>query len=145
MKRMIATLCCGAMLTAGLIISAYLLSNRPMTGSLSGSFSSSSGAVEYPDVMSIHQLQGYLGIYPSYNEIEYFDPEEEPQGDAPVPAWGPDNYEQREQELLDELIANVKSRWADFPYVELSGELYFSKQAVDEWFYTQSMHLYSVQ
>lgn len=114
-KKTLILLICSVVIAVGFIIGASIFSNalaeRPLMGSFSGSLSSSDYS---SDLMNTDVLMGYLGIYPQQDAADY---------DAEM------------KRLKSELESNITSgAWSQFPYVSISGRLYFSKQAVDEWF-----------
>lgn len=114
-KKVTTLVLCSVIIAIGIIIGAAIYSNalaeRPLVGSFSGSLSSSDGS---NDIMDTGGLMSYLAIYPQPSDADY---------DAEI------------SRIKTELQSNILSgKWPDFPYVSLSGRLYFSKQAVDEWF-----------
>ncbi len=113
--KIIVLLLCSLIIAAGIIIgsavSATTLAERPLTGSFSGSLSSS--GYDF-NITTTDGLMNYLGIFANNAS--------------------PD-YETERNDLLKELEDNIISgKWPDFPYVSINGQLYFSKDAVDEWF-----------
>lgn len=112
-------------IAAGMIIAASIFSNtvadRPMMGSFSGSISQS--AYSDMELMSIDELRYYLSMYPaeSYTYME-------------------------EVKMSNELQSKITSgTWPGFPYVQLGERLYFSKKAVDDWFFEQGKAQLSVK
>ncbi|HBG12876.1 MAG: hypothetical protein KZY87_18760 [Lachnospiraceae bacterium] len=104
------------------LIFANVIADRPMQGNFVGSITNSN---TYPDLMGIDDLKQYLGIYPSYDENN-------------SESYG-DNYDNMNNELRSDLENSIlKGKWPGFPYVQLNDRLYFSKQAVDDWFAEQS-------
>jgi len=104
------------------LIFANVIADRPMQGNFIGSITNSN---TYPDLMGIDDLKQYLGIYPSYDENN-------------SESYG-DNYDNMNNELRSDLENSIlKGKWPGFPYVQLNDRLYFSKQAVDDWFAEQS-------
>ena len=104
------------------LIFANVIADRPMQGNFIGSITNSN---TYPDLMEIDDLKQYLGIFPSFDENN---------GES----YG-DNYDNMNNELRSDLENSIlNGKWPGFPYVQLDGRLYFSKQAVDDWFAEQS-------
>lgn len=133
---------CTIIIAVGFIIAALIFANaiadRPMQGNFSGSISS--GSFTYPDLMEIDDLRQYLGIYPAYEE-NYGESLDE-------------NYAQSHEENYEELISKLQSDlessilngdWPGFPYVQISDRLYFSKQAVNDWFAEQGKQQLRIQ
>lgn len=126
-KNSLPLMICAIIIAVGFIIAALVFANimadRPMMGNFNGSISSNS--YTYPDLMEIDVLQQYLGIYPSHDE---YDSE----------GYG-DNYDKIDSKLRSDLQNNILNGvWPEFPYVQINDRLYFSKQAVDDWFAEQS-------
>jgi len=139
---MVSTMILSASFIAAALIFSNAIANRPMTGSFSGSFSP--GSYEYPEVMSLDTLKSFLGIYPSENEWE--EQQDMQTGDQPVSIAYFDDYDAAERRLRDALAEDILSgKWPDFPYVRLGGNLYFSRQAVEQWFREQSGKQLSIQ
>lgn len=116
LKKNIPLLLCGVIIAVGMIVASSIFANatanRPMVGSFSGSLSSSN--IYSNDIMDIYALIQYLRIYPEVGE----------------------DYD--EAKLISDLQDSILSGdWPGFPYVQLDGRLYFSKQAVDDWFAEQ--------
>ena len=114
-RKIITLLLCSVIIAVGIIIgsavSSSTLADRPLTGSFSGSLSSSD---YHSDIMTTDGLMVYLGIFPTNENMD---------------------YGAERKYLMDELKTNIlDGKWIDFPYVNLNGTLYFSKAAVDEWF-----------
>ncbi len=112
---------------AGFIIAALIfaitIADRPMQGIFNGSISSNS--FTYPDLMGIDDLKQYLGIYPTYDDND-------------SESYGV-NYDNIDRKLRSDLQNNILNGvWPEFPYVQINDRLYFSKQAVDDWFAEQS-------
>ena len=126
-------------IAAGLIVAAIIFANamadRPMVGSFSGSLSQYASTSN--DLMDIEVLRDYLSIYPVDNhEIIYYDDEGNATDDKGNLIL---SYDEQVAALRMELEQNITSgAWPGFPYVKVGDRLYFSKKAVDEWFYTQS-------
>ena len=142
--RMVSKLILAAAVIVAALIFSNAVANRPMMGSFSGSFSS--GSYEYPEVMDLDVLKSFLGIYPSVNE--WGEQQDMPAGDEPALAAYSDyfGYDAVEKRLRDELAEDILSgKWPDFPYVRLGGKMYFSRQAVVQWFLEQSEKQLSVQ
>lgn len=115
-KKMVILLICSVIVTLGIITGAAIFSSalaeRPLTGSFSGSLTSTDSSL---GIMGTESLMGYLGIFPSPDAT----------GD----------YDAEMGRLKSELENNILSgKWPGFPYVSINGKLYFSRQAVDEWF-----------
>ena len=105
-----------------ILIFANIIADRPMYGNFSGSISN---GYTYPDLMEIDELKQYLRIYPIRNENDSEDYD--------------DNYDKIDNKLRSDLESNIlNGDWPGFPYVQLNDRLYFSKQAVDDWFAEQS-------
>lgn len=105
-----------------ILIFANVIADRPMYGNFSGSISN---GYTYPDLMEIDELKQYLRIYPIRNENDSEDYD--------------DNYDKIDNKLRSDLENNIlNGDWPGFPYVQLNDRLYFSKQAVDDWFAEQS-------
>ena len=126
-------------LATGMIIAASIFSNtiadRPMMGSFSGSISQS--AYSDMELMSIDELRYYLSMYPaeSYTYTDY------DRNGNPISGRGLE-----EVKMSGELQRNITSgTWPGFPYVQLGERLYFSKQAVDDWFFEQGKAQLSVK
>lgn len=105
-------------IATGMIVSAWLFSNaiaqRPIQGSFTGTINS--GSVEQAEIMDINGLRYYLGILPEKED-----------------------YDATSKQLVETLEEDILSgKWTGFPFVKLKGQLYFSKQAVDQWFFEQS-------
>jgi hypothetical protein len=114
MKKIVILLLCSVVVAVGFIIGASIFSSalaeRPLIGSFSGSLSSSDYS---SDIMDTDGLMYYLAIYPEVDT----------------------DYDAENNSLKSELENNIiNDKWPDFPYVNINGRLYFSKQAVDEWF-----------
>jgi hypothetical protein len=119
---MLCTIIAVAGFIIGTLIFANVIAERPMLGNFSGSISDS---YTYPDLMEIDDLKQYLGIYPTYDESH-------------SEGYG-DNYDKMDNELRSDLQNSIlNGDWPGFPYVQLNDRLYFSKQAVDDWFAEQS-------
>lgn len=119
--------------------------SAPVSQFLSFAGSLSSDRYVYPELMSLSQLQDYMGIYPdseeTYTEIYYelYESAIDEGMAVPEPIYEYDNYDKAKEQLAATLRDNILSgKWPDFPYVLLDGELYFSKAAVDEWFREKS-------
>ena len=115
-------------IAAGMIIAAHTFSGtvagRPVIGSFSGSLSQSSTS----EIMDLPALRYYLSLYPSESYGEYG-------GDGSSYM----DYDAENAKMLDDLQRDIVSgKWPDFPYVQLGERMYFSKQAVDDWFYAQA-------
>lgn len=115
-KKTVILLICSVIVAAGIITGAAIFSSalaeRPLVGSFSGNLSSSNYSP--PDIMGTESLMGYLAIYP--------------QSDV-------NDYDAEMGRLKSELESSILSgKLPDFPYVSINGKLYFSRQAVDEWF-----------
>ncbi len=112
-KKSLPMLVSSGIVAAGFIISAFIFSNalldRPMVGNLSGTLVSANSST--PDLMNTASLLQYLGIYPDTAQ------------------------ESAMQTKLENNISN--GVWPGFPYVKINNRMYFSKQAVDEWFFEQ--------
>ncbi|MGI6005245.1 MAG: hypothetical protein ACOX88_07545 [Christensenellales bacterium] len=113
-------LLCSVIIAAALIISASVfargIAERPLTGSFSGSLLADSSY--YYDIMEIDGLMNYLAIYPTSKDEE--------------------NYDNAMNQLQTDLQNSiVNGDWPEFPFVQLNGRLYFSRQAVDDWFTQQ--------
>ncbi len=140
-KGFIPRIISAALIAAGLIVAAGIfaqaLVDRPLTGSFSGSLHT--GSYPYPDLMGIDSLREYLGIYPTYEEAVPEDIVMVEDGQAAeIASVQPDDYDRRQEALNEELRGKILGgKWPGFPYVELDGRLYFSKQAVDDWFAEQ--------
>lgn len=125
-KNSLPLMICAIIIAIGLIIAALVFANimadRPMMGNFNGSISSNS--YTYPDLMEIDVLQQYLGIYPSHDEYD---------SEGYV-----DNYDKIDSKLRSDLQNDILNGvWPEFPYVQINDRLYFSKQAVDDWFAEQ--------
>jgi len=104
------------------LIFANVIADRPMQGNFIGSITNSN---TYPDLMEIDDLKQYLGLFPNYDENN-------------SESYG-DNYDKIDNELRYDLENSIlNGEWPGFPYVQLNDRLYFSKQAVDDWFAEQS-------
>ncbi len=124
-------------IATGMIIAAHIFSNtiaeRPVMGNFSGSISQSTTQ----EIMDIEALRYYLSMYPteSYDGTEY--------DSKGIPISG---YDFEAAKILDDLQRNITDgKWPGFPYVQLGERLYFSKQAVDDWFYAQGKIQLSVK
>ncbi len=139
---LIVRLLSAALLAAALIAAALIysgaVSDRPVVGSFSGSLSS--GAYAYPEIMDLETLKAYLGIYPAANDETDF--ESQSFGSAQESAAAPiglSSYDDADKRLLDALGDDILSgKWPEFPYVKLGDKLYFSRQAVEQWFRDQA-------
>ncbi|WRS27061.1 hypothetical protein U6B65_12100 [Oscillospiraceae bacterium MB08-C2-2] len=125
-KKSLPLLLTGGIVAVGIVIASLIFANvladRPMTGSFSGSLAT--GSYSYPELMELETLKDYLGIFPSSDLLDRENGQ---------------SYEQAEAKLLQELESNILSgHWPGFPYVKLDGRVYFSKQAVDQWFLQQA-------
>ena len=125
-KNSMPLMLCTIIAVVGFIIAVLIFANviadRPMMGNFSGSISN---GYTYPDLMEIDELKQYLRIYPIRNENDSEDYD--------------DNYDKIDNKLRSELQNNIiNGNWPGFPYVQLNDRLYFSKQAVDDWFAEQS-------
>lgn len=114
-KKVIILLLCCVIISAGIITGAAIFSSalteRPLVGSFSGNLSSTDYS---SDIIGTESLMAYIGIFPQPEAMDY---------DAEI------------SRLKSELESSILSgKWPDFPYVSINGKLYFSKQAVDEWF-----------
>lgn len=126
-KNSLPLIFCTIIVVVGILIATLIFANviadRPMQGNFSGSVSSSS--YTYSDLMGIDELKQYMGIYPTYDEND-------------SESYGAD-YDSMENELRSNLQNSIlNGDWPGFPYVQLNDRLYFSKQAVDDWFAEQS-------
>lgn len=139
MLSIVSKLLFAIIIAIGMIIAANIFSNtiaeRPMMGSFSGSFSQSN----YSDMelMSIDELRYYLSMFPaeSYTYTNYDD------NGNPISGYGLEEIKMSGE--LQRKITN--GTWPGFPYVQLGERLYFSKQAVDDWFYEQGKAQLSVK
>lgn len=134
LKKSVPILLAGVIVAAGLIVAAVIfggaLAERPMAGSFSGSLVSAAGGNS--GTMDIYELQGYLGLHMDWkpDESAYYNADSE----VPVPAQPHDDYTAAEAQFTERVRAAIVSgAWPDFPYIELGGQLRFSRQAVDEW------------
>ena len=114
-KKIITLVLCSLIIAVGIIVGAAVssitLAERPLTGSFSGSLSSSE-SVE-TEIMSTDSLMYDLGILPSES------------GD----------YDNEYARLKSELESKILSgKWPNFPYVSINGEMYYSRTSVEEWF-----------
>ncbi len=117
-------------IAAGMIVAAQVFSNTIADRSLIATFNGSLSQSDYntKEMMDINELRNYLSIYPTQTYSSEYDNNGNPIS----------GYEFEEIKLRDELARNITSgTWPDFPYVKLGERLYFSKQAVDDWFYAQ--------
>lgn len=115
-RKIITLLLCSLIIAVGIIVgsavSSSTLAERPLTGSFSGSISSSEMADT--QIMDTYALMYELGIFPSQESLD---------------------YDAENDRLKSELESNILSgKWPGFPYVSLNGQMYFSKTAVEEWF-----------
>ena len=141
--RMVPTLILSVSIIAAALIFSNTVGDRPMMGSFSGTFSS--GSYEYPEVMSLDTLKSFLGIYPSDNEWEEQQNVQTGEDRASIVYYDDYDYDAVERRLRDALAENILSgKWPDFPYVRLGSELYFSRQAVEQWFQEQSKEQLSI-
>lgn len=121
-------------IAAGLVIAAVIFSgavaDRPLVGSFSGSLSQYEYAQESA-LMDTEMLRMYLSLYPTQ---EMYTTEYDEEGNEIM-----SGYDLAEETLRTALEQNITGgAWHGFPYVRLDGRLYFSKQAVDDWFYAQA-------
>ncbi len=117
-------------IAAGMIVAAQVFSNTIADRSLIATFNGSLSQSDYntKEMMDINELRNYLSIYPTQTYSSEYDNKGNPIS----------GYEFEEIKLRDELARSITSgTWPDFPYVKLGERLYFSKQAVDDWFYAQ--------
>ena len=135
----VARIVVSLIIATGFVVAAVIFANamadRPMVGSFSGSLSQYAAANN--DLMDIDVLRDYLSMYPvDAGETIYYDDEGNAMDDNGSPVLG---YDEQVDALRMELQQNITSgAWPGFPYVKVGDRLYFSKKAVDEWFYTQS-------
>lgn len=128
--NMISIVLFAVIIAIGMIVAANVFSNsiagRPVIASISGSLSQNDYGTR--ELMDIDELRVYLSMHPTDQYTEYYD-----DNGKSVSSYG-----LNEEKIRDGLQRNITSgTWLDFPYVQLGERLYFSKQAVDEWFYTQ--------
>ncbi len=115
-RKIITLLLCSVIIAGGIIIgsavSSSTLAERPLTGSFSGSLSSSE--LMETEVMGTYSLMYDLGIFPSNESVD---------------------YDTENERLKSELESNIlNGKWPGFPYVSINGDMYFSRSAVEEWF-----------
>lgn len=143
-KKSIPLFICVLILSLSILIASIIFSNailnRPLNASFSGSISD---GYTTPDIMDIDILMGYLGIYSSAIQTESYETysleEKEPISTNEY------NYDEMNNRLKEELENNIlNGNFPEFPYIKMNGKLYFSKQAVDEWFFTHSKDQISV-
>lgn len=125
-KSSLPLIFCTLIAAIGFIIAALIFANviadRPLIGNFSGSISN--GYI-YPELMGIDDLKQYMGLFPAYDESD-------------SESYG-NNYNIMNSELRSDLQSSIlNGDWPGFPYVQLNDRLYFSKQAVDDWFAEQS-------
>lgn len=138
LKKNIPLLLCSIIVSASFLISAAIFSNaiinRPINASFSGSIYDSYNQSE---LMDIDTLMYYLHISPSYTEeYEFYDNSSDGESYSTENGF---NYDEENQKLKSELQENILGgKFPDFPYVQLNGNLYFNKAAVEEWFFIQS-------
>ena len=133
--RIVVGLIVAAAIVVGAVIFANAMADRPMVGSFSGSLSQYASSNN--DLMDIGVLRDYLSMYPvDADETIYYDDAGNAMDDNGSPVLG---YDEQVAALRMELQQNITSgAWPGFPYVKVGDRIYFSKKAVDEWFYTQS-------
>ena len=125
-KNSMPLMLCTIIAVVGFIIAALIFANviadRPMMGNFSDSISN---GYTYPELMGIDDLKQYMGIFPTYEESD-------------SESYG-NTYDNMNDELRSDLQNSIlNGDWPGFPYVQINDRLYFSKQAVDDWFAEQS-------
>lgn len=122
LRKSLPFIICSAILAFGIVKAASILSERPVMNTFNGTISSGNGS--YSELMGINQLMSYLDLYPSM--------------DYTTEEYSMDDYDKTVAQRRSDLQkAILNGDWPAFPYVQLNDQLYFSKEAVDEWFFEQ--------